>query len=140
MSPGLLEGKKVLITAGPTREAIDPVRFISNYSSGKMGYAVAEAAAARGAEVTVIAGQTTVDTAANSRVFRVVSAQEMHDAVKRELPNATIFVGAAAVADYRPSNAADAKIKKDGKDTMTLELTKTPDILGDVSRNRTDNL
>lgn len=135
-----LAGEHLLITVGGTREAIDPVRFISNHSSGKMGYAVAEAAAAKGAEVTVIAGQTTVDTAANAKVFRVVSAQEMHDAVMRELPNATIFIGAAAVADYRPSNAADAKIKKDGKETMTLELTKTPDILGEVAKNRHDNL
>ena len=135
-----LAGEHLLITVGGTREAIDPVRYISNHSSGKMGYAVAEAAAARGADVIVIAGQTTVDTAANAKVFRVVSAQEMHDAVMRELPKATIFIGAAAVADYRPSNSADAKIKKDGRDTMTLELTKTPDILGDVSKNRRDGL
>jgi phosphopantothenoylcysteine decarboxylase / phosphopantothenate---cysteine ligase len=135
-----LAGEHILITVGGTREAIDPVRFISNHSSGKMGYAVAEAAAARGADVAVVAGQTTIDTAANAKVFRVVSAQEMHDTVMRELPHATIFIGAAAVADYRPSNAADAKIKKDGKETMTLELTKTPDILGDVARNRSNGL
>jgi phosphopantothenoylcysteine decarboxylase/phosphopantothenate--cysteine ligase len=133
-------GEKILLTVGGTREAIDPVRFISNHSSGKMGYAVAEAAAARGAEVTVVAGQTTVDTAANAKVFRVISAEEMHEAVMRELPNASIFIGAAAVADYRPSNAANAKIKKDGKDSMTLELTKTPDILSDVARNRSNGL
>jgi phosphopantothenoylcysteine decarboxylase/phosphopantothenate--cysteine ligase len=130
----------ILITVGGTREAIDPVRFISNHSSGKMGYAVAEAAAARGAEVTVVAGQTTVDTAADAKVFRVISAEEMHEAVMRELPGATIFIGAAAVADYRPSNAAKAKIKKDGKDTMTLEMTKTPDILSDVAKHRTHGL
>jgi phosphopantothenoylcysteine decarboxylase/phosphopantothenate--cysteine ligase len=135
-----MAGERLLITVGGTREAIDPVRFISNHSSGKMGYAVAEAAAARGAEVAVVAGQTTIDTAANAKVFRVVSAQEMHDTVMRELVHATIFIGAAAVADYRPSNAADAKIKKDGKESMTLELTKTPDILGDVSKSRTNGL
>jgi phosphopantothenoylcysteine decarboxylase/phosphopantothenate--cysteine ligase len=135
-----LLGERILITVGGTREAIDPVRFISNHSSGKMGYAVAEAAAARGAEVTVVAGQTTVDTAANAKVFRVISADEMHEAVMRELPSATIFIGAAAVADYRPSNAADAKIKKDGKDTMTLEMTKTPDILSEVAKNRSNGL
>ena len=135
-----LSGEHILITVGGTREAIDPVRFISNHSSGKMGYAVAEAAAARGADVTVVAGQTTIDTAANAKVFRVVSAQEMHDAVMRELPNATIFIGAAAVADYRPSNTANAKIKKDGRESMTLELTKTPDILGDVAKNRNEDL
>jgi phosphopantothenoylcysteine decarboxylase/phosphopantothenate--cysteine ligase len=135
-----LAAERLLITVGGTREAIDPVRYISNYSSGKMGYAVAEAAAARGAEVTVVAGQTTVDTAANVKVFRALSAVEMHDAVMRELPNATIFVGAAAVADYRPANAADAKIKKDGKETMTLELKKTPDILADVAKHRSNGL
>jgi phosphopantothenoylcysteine decarboxylase/phosphopantothenate--cysteine ligase len=135
-----LAGEKILITVGGTREAIDPVRFISNHSSGKMGYAVAEAAAARGAEVTVVAGQTTVDTAANVKVFRAISAAEMHSAVMRELPTATVFIGAAAVADYAPANAANAKIKKDGRDVMTLELVKTPDILADVSRNRHDGL
>jgi len=138
--PSDLSGEHVLITVGGTREAIDPVRFISNHSSGKMGYAVAEAAAARGADVTMVAGMITVDTAADVKVLRVVSAVEMYDAVIRELPNATIFIGAAAVADYRPANAASSKIKKDGKDTMTLELTKTPDILGEVSKNRTNGM
>ena len=131
-----LVGEHFLITVGGTREAIDPVRFISNHSSGKMGYAVAEAAAARGAEVTVVAGVTTVDTAANVKVFRAISAAEMHDAVMRELPNATVFIGAAAVADYAPASAADSKIKKDGRDSMTLELKKTPDILSQVSKRR----
>jgi phosphopantothenoylcysteine decarboxylase/phosphopantothenate--cysteine ligase len=135
-----LSGEHFLITVGGTRESIDPVRYISNHSSGKMGYAVAEAAASRGAEVTVVAGWTTVDTAANVKVFRAISAAEMHDAVMRELPNATVFVGAAAVADYAPANTADAKIKKGDSDTMTLELTKTQDILADVSRNRHDGL
>ena len=131
-----LNGEHFLITVGGTREAIDPVRFISNHSSGKMGYAVAEAAAARGAEVTVVAGVTTVDTAANVKVFRAISAAEMHDAVMRELPNATVFIGAAAVADYAPASTADSKIKKDGRDTMTLELKKTPDILSQVAKRR----
>jgi phosphopantothenoylcysteine decarboxylase/phosphopantothenate--cysteine ligase len=135
-----LAGERVLITVGGTREAIDPVRFISNHSSGKMGYAVAEAAAARGADVTIVAGMIRVDTAANVKVLRVISAVEMYDAVMRELPNASIFIGAAAVADYRPVNAANAKIKKDGKDSMTLELTKTPDILGEVSKKRTSGM
>lgn len=135
-----LSREHILITVGGTREAIDPVRFISNHSSGKMGYAVAEAAAARGADVTVIAGVTTVEPAANMKVHRAVSAEDMHRAVMGELPNATIFVGAAAVADYAPASAADAKIKKDGHDTMTLELKKTPDILSEVSRNRHEGL
>ncbi len=131
-----LESERFIITVGGTREAIDPVRFISNHSSGKMGFAVAEAAAARGAEVTVVAGVTTVEPPANVRVIRAVSAEDMHTAVKDEIVNATVFVGAAAVADYAPANAADAKIKKDGRDVMTLELKKTPDILSEVSKNR----
>ena len=135
-----LIGEKILLTVGGTREAIDPVRFISNHSSGKMGYAVAEAAAARGAKVTIIAGQTSVEPPANVRVIRAVSADEMHAAVMKELRNATVFIGSAAVADYRPANAANAKVKKDGKDTMTLELTKTPDILDEVSRHRTNGM
>jgi phosphopantothenoylcysteine decarboxylase / phosphopantothenate---cysteine ligase len=135
-----LIGEKILITVGGTREAIDPVRFISNHSSGKMGFAVAEAAAARGASVTVVVGVTKVDPPANVRVIRAVSAKEMYEAVMAELPDATVFIGAAAVADYAPANAADAKIKKDGRDVMTLELAKTPDILADVSKHRHDGL
>ena len=135
-----LSSERILITVGGTREAIDPVRFISNHSSGKMGFAVAEAAAARGAEVTIVAGVTSVEPPADVRVIRAVSAEEMHSAVMRELPNATVFIGAAAVADYAPASAADAKIKKDGRDVMTLELKKTPDILSEVSKNRHDGL
>ena len=131
-----LAGEHFLITVGGTREAIDPVRFISNHSSGKMGFALAEAAAARGADVTVVAGQTTVGPPAGVKVVKSVSAKEMFDAVIDELPNATVFIGAAAVADYAPTNAADAKIKKDGRDSMTLELKKTPDILSEVSKRR----
>ena len=132
--------ERFLITVGGTREAIDPVRFISNHSSGKMGFAVAEAAANRGAMVTVVAGATTVEPPANVKVLRAMSAGEMHAAVEKELSSATIFVGAAAVADYAPANAANAKIKKDGRDVMTLELKKTPDILAEVSKNRHSDL
>jgi phosphopantothenoylcysteine decarboxylase/phosphopantothenate--cysteine ligase len=135
-----LLGERILITVGGTREAIDPVRFISNHSSGKMGFAVAEAAAKRGADVTVVAGVTTVEEPGDIKVIRAISAAEMHEAVMRELPNATVFIGAAAVADYAPINAANAKIKKDGRDTLTLELRKTPDILSDVAANRTNGL
>jgi phosphopantothenoylcysteine decarboxylase/phosphopantothenate--cysteine ligase len=135
-----LAGERFLITVGGTREAIDPVRFISNHSSGKMGFAVAAAAARRGADVTVVAGVTAVDPPENVRVIRALSAEEMHRAVMGELPETTIFVGAAAVADYAPANAADAKIKKDGRDVMTLELRKTPDILADVAANRRDGM
>jgi len=133
-----LIGEHLLITVGGTREAIDPVRFISNHSSGKMGFAVAEAAAARGAKVTVVAGVTTVEPPKGVEVISGVSAREMFDAVMKELGDATVFVGAAAVADYAPASAADTKIKKDGRDTLTLELKKTPDILSEVSKRRSD--
>jgi len=105
-----------------------------------MGFAVAEAARDRGAEVTVVAGVTAVEPPPRITVFKGISAEAMHTAVMHELPNATVFIGSAAVADYAPANAANAKIKKEGKDTLTLELTKTPDILADVSRNRTNRL
>ena len=135
-----LSGEKFLITVGGTREAIDPVRFISNHSSGKMGFAVAEAAAARGAEVTVVAGVTAVEPPANVNVIRAESAEEMYSAVKKELPNSTVFVGAAAVADYAPANKAEGKIKKDGREFMILELKKTPDILSEVSKKRPEGM
>jgi phosphopantothenoylcysteine decarboxylase/phosphopantothenate--cysteine ligase len=133
-----LKGEQILITVGGTREAIDPVRFISNHSSGKMGFAVAEAAAARGAKVTVVVGVTSVGPPAGVEVVKGISAQEMFDTVMRELPKATVFVGAAAVADYAPAAAADTKIKKENQDTLTLELKKTPDILSEVSKRRKD--
>jgi phosphopantothenoylcysteine decarboxylase/phosphopantothenate--cysteine ligase len=131
-----LADEKILITVGGTREAIDPVRFISNHSSGKMGFAVAVAAVERGAEVTVVTGFTTVDPPQGVRVIRAISAVKMHAAVMKELPQATMFIGAAAVADYAPANAAGAKIKKDGNSSITIELTRTPDILAEVSANR----
>lgn len=133
-----LSAEHFLITVGGTREAIDPVRFISNHSSGKMGFAVAEAAAARGATVTVVAGVTSVKPPVGVEVVKGISAQEMFDAVMRELPEATVFIGAAAVADYAPASAASAKIKKENQDTLTLELKKTPDILSEVSKRRKD--
>jgi len=134
-----LSGENILITVGGTREAIDPVRFISNHSSGKMGFAVAEAARRRGAEVSVVCGVTSVEPPENINVIRAISAEEMFQAVMKELPKATIFVGAAAVADYRPSERAASKIKK-SEDVLTLALTKTPDILANVSANRHDGL
>lgn len=134
-----LEGEHFLITVGGTREAIDPVRFISNNSSGKMGFAVAEAAQRRGAKVTVVAGVTSAPEPRNVKIIRAISAVEMHDAVMRILPGATIFVGAAAVADYRPAQAADSKIKKTDEQ-MTMTLDKTPDILADVSRKRFEDM
>ena len=135
-----LNEEKILITVGGTREAIDPVRFISNHSSGKMGFAVAEAAAKRGARVTVVCGVTTVEPPAGVEVISAVSAEEMFRAVMENLPNASVFIGAAAVADYRPRDVADAKIKKTNQDILLLELEKTPDILSNVSGNRHDGL
>lgn len=130
-----LAGEHVLVTVGATREAIDPVRFLSNNSSGRMGFAIAEAASRRGARVTVIAGATTAGAPDNVTVIRAFSADEMYAAVMNELPTASIFIGAAAVADYRPVASAKNKIKK-ASPTLSLELERTPDILqavGDAS-------
>ena len=133
-----LAGEHILITVGATREEIDPVRFITNRSSGRMGFALAEAARARGADVTVVAGATTVRPPAGVRVVSAVSAAEMHEAVARETPAATVFIGAAAVADYRPAARSAQKIKKSA--ALTLELERTPDILAAVSESRHEGL
>ncbi|HEV2802753.1 MAG TPA: bifunctional phosphopantothenoylcysteine decarboxylase/phosphopantothenate--cysteine ligase CoaBC [Pyrinomonadaceae bacterium] len=134
-----LAGERFLITAGATREEIDPVRFLSNRSSGRMGFAVAEAARARGAEVVVVAGATSTDAPDGVRIRRAPSAGEMHAAVEDEVKNATIFVGAAAVSDYRPAKRAEQKLKKSG-DVLTLTLEPTPDILASVAATRHDDL
>lgn len=127
--PRDLEGKSVLVTAGPTREPIDPVRYISNRSSGKMGYAIAEAAHRRGANVTLVTGPTTIVEPAGVSVMRVGTAAEMHDAVLRALPSHQIVVGAAAVADYAPDAVAATKIKSA---ELQLSLKKNPDILASI--------
>lgn len=134
-----LNGERVLITAGATREEIDPVRFISNHSSGRMGFALAEAARARGAEVTLVAGTTSADAPAGIRTLRATTAEGMHRAVIDEIGSATVFIAAAAVADYRPAERADNKLKK-STDALTLRLEPTPDILSEVSRTRRDGL
>jgi phosphopantothenoylcysteine decarboxylase/phosphopantothenate--cysteine ligase len=134
-----LAGERVLITAGATREELDPVRFLSNRSSGKMGFALAEAAAVRGASVIVIAGATTATPPASVRLERVESAAEMHAAVMREVNKATIFIAAAAVADYRPAERADTKLKKNGAH-LILRLEPTTDILAEVAKLQRDNL
>ena len=126
-----LHGERVLITAGPTQEAVDPVRFLSNRSSGKMGYAVVEAALERGAAVTLISGPVSIDPPKGVRTISVRSAAEMYEAVKDNLDDATIVVMAAAVADYRPSNTHRQKIKKNG-DAIVLKLEPTDDILAAV--------
>jgi phosphopantothenoylcysteine decarboxylase/phosphopantothenate--cysteine ligase len=123
-----LAGRKVLVTAGPTREPIDPVRFISNPSSGKMGYAVARVAANRGAEVTLVSGPTQLDDPPGVSVVRVETAEQMAHAVELAAPGMDLFVGAAAVSDYRPAKASPKKIKK-GPGDETLVLARTPDIL-----------
>ena len=128
----LLAGKKVVITAGPTREAIDPVRYISNHSSGKMGYALAHQARFAGAEVYVISGPSNLPQPAGVHFINVTGAKEMHDEVMRQIDNADIFIAAAAVADYRPVEYADNKIKK-SSDELEIKLVKNPDILADVA-------
>ncbi len=131
-----LSGEKLLITVGGTREALDPVRFISNHSSGKMGFALARAALSRGADVTIVAGSTSAPPPAGANLIRVESAEEMYSAVMQEVAGSTVFVGAAAVADYRPKNKAATKIKKKDLEEMILELERTPDILAAVSAGR----
>ncbi|CAN5851721.1 bifunctional phosphopantothenoylcysteine decarboxylase/phosphopantothenate--cysteine ligase CoaBC [soil metagenome] len=124
-----LNGKRVIVTAGPTREAIDPVRFIGNRSSGRMGYAIAAAARRRGARVLLITGPTSIPTPTGCEVLQVESAEEMRSAVARELPDADALVMAAAVADFRPTSAADQKIKKNGDGLAALQLESTEDVL-----------
>ena len=129
--PGTLAGVRVLVTAGPTREHIDPVRFISNHSSGKQGYAMARAARDAGASVTLVSGPVHLDTPARVRRVDVTTAHEMKAAVEAELPDTDIFIGVAAVGDYRPAEPQSRKIKKAGASTtgITLPLTENPDIL-----------
>jgi phosphopantothenoylcysteine decarboxylase/phosphopantothenate--cysteine ligase len=134
-----LVGERFLITVGATREEIDPVRFISNRSSGRMGFALAEAALKRGGDVTVVAGITTVDPPAGAKIIRALSADEMDQAVARESRDASVFIGAAAIADYRPAQRAEQKIKKT-KESVTLTLERTPDVLANVAASRTNGL
>lgn len=130
-----LEGKRVLVTAGPTREPLDPVRYLTNRSSGKMGYAIAEAAQRRGAQVTLVSGPTSVIVPAGVTLTRVTTAEEMHAAVMRAAGEHQILIKAAAVADFAPVEVAGRKIKKrDDSDTLTITLRKNPDILADVAR------
>jgi phosphopantothenoylcysteine decarboxylase/phosphopantothenate--cysteine ligase len=134
-----LSGERFLITVGATREEIDPVRFISNRSSGRMGFALAEAALRRGGEVTVVAGNTSVAPPSGVRVVQATSAEEMSQAVAKERENASVFIGAAAIADYRPVERADQKIKK-SQDSITLTLERTPDVLSQVAASRTNGM
>ncbi len=130
-----LQGDTVLITAGPTCEDLDPIRYITNRSSGKMGYAVAEAAAERGAKVFLVTGPTALDTPAGVERIDVRSAHDMHRAVVERFSSSSIAVLAAAVADYRPAQQSATKIKKTG-DSLSIELEPTTDILAEVARNK----
>lgn len=132
-----LAGKKVLVTAGATRESIDPVRFITNHSSGKMGFAMAKAAMLRGAEVTVVAAHTEVEPPMFVEVVKVKSAEDMFNAVKNRMDDVDIIIKAAAVADYTPIATADHKIKK-SDDDMSIPLKRTTDILKYIGENRWD--
>lgn len=134
-----LEGETILITAGPTREPLDPVRYLTNRSSGKMGYALAEEALARGGRVILISGPVSLPDPAGVQVVRVETAIEMHAAVMEHLPEATIVIKAAAVADYHRSNPPQQKVKKTAA-RMSLELDPTPDILAELGRKKGDRL
>ena len=129
-----LAGEVVLVTAGGTREALDPVRFIGNRSSGKMGYALAEAARSRGARVILISGPTGLNAPAHCEVVKVTTADEMRSAVLERMSEATLVIKAAAVADYRPAAVSAQKLKRTGP--LTLELAPTEDILAEVVRRR----
>jgi phosphopantothenoylcysteine decarboxylase/phosphopantothenate--cysteine ligase len=131
-STGALAGLGVLLTAGPTREAIDPVRFISNRSTGRMGFAVAAAAVEAGAQVTLVTGPVSLPTPPGVHRIDVESAAEMFAATLERAPGAAIFIATAAVSDYRPAHAATQKMKKH-RETMSIELTRNPDILSSVA-------
>ena len=135
-TPQDLAGRRVVVSAGGTREEIDPVRFVGNWSTGTQGYALARTAAARGAEVTVIAANVTLPDPAGAKVIRVVSALQMRDAVAAADVGADVVVMAAAVADYRPETRSEAKIKKDGQPPEPLRLVENPDILAGLAAQR----
>src|SRR5688500_15456964 len=132
-----LQGERLLITVGATREEIDPVRFISNRSSGRMGYALAKAALRRGGEVTIATGVTTVNPPAGAKIVEAVSEAQMSQAVARERDTASGFIGAAATGDYRPSQRANQTIKK-SKDLITFTLERTPDVLSEVAASHSN--
>jgi phosphopantothenoylcysteine decarboxylase/phosphopantothenate--cysteine ligase len=135
-SAGLLAGKRVVITAGPTQEALDPVRYITNHSSGKMGYALAQAAVEAGAAVCLISGPTHLPPPARTQFITVTTALEMQAKALAEAQNCHIFIAAAAVADYRPVHVASGKIKKGNTDTLSIELVKNPDIVAEVRKQQ----
>jgi phosphopantothenoylcysteine decarboxylase/phosphopantothenate--cysteine ligase len=135
LTPQDFAGERVLITAGPTEEPLDPVRFITNMSSGKMGYALARVAGRRGAQVTLITGRTSLPFPKAEKIIKVRTARQMYKAVSENYKNATIIIKAAAVADYRPNVFSKDKIKKDKK-SLSLELEKNPDIIAEIGKNK----
>tara|TARA_B100001564_G_scaffold86081_1_gene69862 strand:- start:1396 stop:2607 length:1212 start_codon:yes stop_codon:yes gene_type:complete len=131
---GIMSGKRILITAGPTQEPIDPVRFITNRSSGKMGYALAEAAIESGAQVTLISGPVNIEPPSNCNLVAIKTAKEMYESVMHHIKGADVYIGTAAVSDYSPAHINESKIKKDGSNAaMVLELKENQDILKSVS-------
>ncbi|MBN8207422.1 bifunctional phosphopantothenoylcysteine decarboxylase/phosphopantothenate--cysteine ligase CoaBC [Bacillus sp. NTK071] len=134
-----LEGKQIVITAGPTREAVDPVRYFTNYSSGKMGFALAEQAAKRGAEVTLIAGPVSLPTPENVKRINVVTADDMFQAVIKAADLADVVIKAAAVADYRPALVSSEKVKK-SEDAIAIEMERTKDILWTLGQMKTNQI
>ena len=138
LQPKDMKGMKVLVTAGPTREKLDPVRYISNHSTGKMGYAIARAAGMRGAKVTLVTGKTDLTPPIGVQTIDIVSAADMAEAVKSHAQEQDIIIKAAAVADYRPRYAADEKMKKQEAD-LTLELERTEDILAFLGAHKREN-
>ncbi len=133
------KGKRVVVTAGPTQESMDPVRYITNHSTGKMGYAIAREAVLRGADVTVISGPVSLDPVAGARTVPVTTAEDMFRAVQAETAEADVLIMSAAVADYKPSDVADHKVKKSDAD-LSVPLTRTQDILSWVSDHKSDRL
>jgi phosphopantothenoylcysteine decarboxylase/phosphopantothenate--cysteine ligase len=138
LTPKDLEGKVVTVTAGPTREAMDPVRFLSNHSTGKMGYAIARSAKRRGARVNLISGPVSITPPDGVHVIPVISARDMREAVLNQLAQSDILIKAAAVGDYRPAEYADNKIKKKNDD-MTVPLVRNPDILAEIGTLRRED-
>lgn len=134
-----MQGRKVIVTAGPTQEALDPVRYLTNHSSGLMGYAIAREAMLRGADVTLISGLVALEPVPFVKMVSVTSAKDMFEAVKEAVPGTDILIKAAAVADYRPLNVAEDKIKKQDGD-MSIPLERTDDILGWVANNRHEGM
>ncbi len=130
-----LKGKKVIVTAGPTREPIDPVRFITNHSSGKMGYCIAEEAKKRGADVILISGPTNIKKPENIKVINIITARDMYNAVFKHFEEADIIIKAAAVSDYRPKTISNQKIKKSDSD-FSIHLERNPDILYELGKNK----